>query len=234
MRAARALARGPWRLDDLRLETVPSSRLVEPVVEALVDRVWAEQCAAGELIGWPLHDAPAYRVESVRTNGGRLDLGLASEPYRVHSAMKLLHADPRVTPAHHDRVLVVDSLVRTADDAHLLVRMPKVTGFELQLIGGTATPEQQVIETPADLATFALHRVGLALEGAAGLSVEGVLGVVEHLVGCVNLVLDVRTTASAREVSARGRRELHVVAPGGLEAYLRGSPGYLPAVADLL
>ena len=234
MRAASVLARGPWRLDDLRLETVRSTRLVEPAVEALVDRVWAEQCAAGERTGWPLHDAPAYRVESVSTPDGRLHLGLASEPYRVHSAMKLLHADPRVTPAHHDRILVVDALVRTADAAHLLVRMPKVTGFELQLIGGTATPEQQVVEEPRDLATFAEHRVGLALDGAGELAVEGVLGVVQHLVGCVNLVLDVRASASARQVSARGRRELHVVAPGGLEAYLRGSAGYLPAVADLL
>lgn len=223
--------RGPWPLDQVSFVPATSSRVRDPEVEELVDQTWAAQCAAAEAFGVPLHDAPAYRVESIAP-GPVFELAL--EPYRVHSAMKLLHVDPRVRPEHLDRILVVDALLRTADDRSLLIRTPKITGFELQLVGGTATPEQQVIDGPSGLAAFALQRIGLALDGVREPSVAAVLGLVDHPVGCVNLVLDVRTVAMARDISARGRRELHVVEPGGLETYLRGSPGYLPLVADLL
>jgi AraC-like DNA-binding protein len=37
--------------------------------------------------------------------------------------------------------------VRTTDDHYLLLRTPKFTGVELQLVGGTASPAQRVLET---------------------------------------------------------------------------------------
>ncbi|MGZ4496886.1 MAG: hypothetical protein ACXVWZ_05340 [Nocardioides sp.] len=232
---ARVLLAGPWPLNRVRLVEAASTRVVDPALEAEVDRVWAEQQAAADAAGLRLHDAAAYRVETVGAHDGRLTVGLALEPYRLHSAMKVLHADPRVGPEHHDRTLVVDALVRAADGAHLLIRTPKVTGLELQLVGGTASPDQQPLASAADLVAFAERRVAQALDGTHGrLETRAVLGAVAHHVGCVNLVLDVRLDRPAAEVAATGDTELVAVPAGRLDEHLRAAPGYLPAVAALL
>lgn len=212
-----------------------SSRLREDWVEDAVDAVWAEQRRVAHQGGQRLEDAPAYRLEVAVERGDRLELAVALEPYRMHSAMKVLHRDPRVCAEHHDRILVADALVATADDQFLLLRTAKPTGVELQLVGGTASPAQRSIAEAGDLMTFTRERVLRALDGARGLvDVVQIRGVIEHEVGCVNVVIEVRLRVAAAEVAARGGAELVVVPAAGLAEFLRAAPGYLPAVADLL
>ncbi|WP_193609318.1 hypothetical protein [Nocardioides lijunqiniae] len=212
-----------------------SSRVVDPGIELALERVWADQLAEAAARGLLLTDAPAYRLESAVEHEGVLELGLAMEPYRVHSAMKVLHRDPRVRPEHHDRTLVADGLVRTTDDHYLLLRTPKVTGVELQLVGGTASPTQRVLETADDLFGFMSQRVERALGvEAAEVRVLGLLGLVHLEVGCVNAVFDVRLTVRADEVRPGRGSEVVVVPAAGLRDFLAAGPAYLPSVAALL
>lgn len=209
----------------------PNTRVLDPEVEALLDREFADQCAAAE----GLSDGTAYRLERVVPRREALELVLAEERYRTHSALKGVHGHPSVRSEHLDRVLVPDALVITSDHHVVLVRTPKPVGVELQLVGGTATPGQQVLETGADLASFVRQRVGRALPTAIGrIEVGDVLGVVEHHVGCVNLVVAVHVGLVARGLVAAGGAEVVAVPLDQLPAYLRHAPGYLPAVADLL
>ena len=235
MTRPRAVLRGGWPASAVDVVAVESSRVVEDEVERAVDTVWADQRRVAHGRGMRLEDAPAYRLERAAVRGGRLELGLSLEPYRVHSAMKVLHRHPRVRSHHHDRTLVVDALVRSADGQVLLVRTPKPTGVELQLVGGTASPAQRAITSADDLVEFIRERVLRALDGVRGLlEVREVRGLVEHEVGCVNLVIDVRLAVPAAEVLALGGAELVVVPAESLPQFLRDAPGYLPAVADLL
>jgi hypothetical protein len=221
-----------WPLDRVVLSAAAaSSRVVEPWLEAAIDVEWASQVARAD---GALTDGPAYRVEQASAEDGVLRIALALEPYRVHSAMKVLHADPRVTPAHHDRILVADALVRTRDDRVVLLRTPKVTGTELQLVGGTASPAQRPIRSTADLVAFTRQRVARALSGTGEIEVRSVLGLVDHVVGCVNVVLDVRVAAAVAELAPVGASELVVVDLAVLRGFLLDAPGYLPGVADLL
>jgi hypothetical protein len=206
---------------------------VDPVVEDAVAQEWARQQRVAGRVGRRLVDAPAYRLESVRAADDALTLGLALEPYRVHSAMKTLHADPRVGVEHHDRTLVPDALVRTRDDRYVLLRTSKVTGPELQLVGGTAGPGRWPIGSGADLATATAAWVADALGTDADLEVRGVLGVVEQDIGCVCLVMDVWVADVASRLTPKPASELVVVPADGLAGFLRAAPGYLPAVADL-
>lgn len=212
-----------------------SSRVVDPTVERLVDEAWSAQLAEATARGLRLADAPAYRLESVADRDGVLELTLALEPYRLHSALKTLHRDPRIRREHHDRALVADGLVRTADDHYLLLCTPKVTGTELQLVGGTASPAQRVLDTAGDLFGFMTQRIVRALGVAeADVDVRGVLGAVEQEIGCVNLVFDVRLAVVADAVPARDGSEVVVVGAGDLAGFLAGGPAYLPSVASLL
>ena len=212
-----------------------SSRVLDPAVERAIDETWAGQLADAAARGLRLADAPAYRLESVVERDGTLELGLTLEPYRVHSAMKTLYRDPRVHAAHHDGMLVADGLVRTADDRYLLLSTPKVTGVELQLVGGTASPAQREIRRSVNLFAFMEQRVMGALTVSAGdVEVREILGLVRQEIGCVNVVFDVRVGVAAERVSARDGSELVVVAADELRSFLAGGPAYLPAVAALL
>ncbi|WP_134738745.1 hypothetical protein [Nocardioides sp. 503] len=212
-----------------------SSRVVDPTIELAISEVWSDQLAEAAARGLPLADAPAYRLESAAERDGVLELGLTLEPYRVHSAMKVLHRDPRVRPEHHDRTFVADGLVRTADDQYLLLSTPKVTGVELQLVGGTASPAQRVLETSDDLFEFMSQRVERALGvQASQVDVLGVLGMVRLEVGCVNAVFDVRLTVRADEVRLRPGSDVVVVPSAELGDFLAAGPAYLPAIATLL
>ena len=227
--------RGPWPASAVDVVAIRSSRVVEDEVEQLVDVVWAEQRRLAHARGLRLDDAPAYRLEDAFEQDGRLQLGIAVEPYRLHSAMKALHADSRIRPHHHDRILVADGLVRTADDQVLLLRTTKPTGIELQLVGGTASPAQRLITSADDLVTFMRERVLRAVAGTRDqVEVGAVRGLVEHEVGCVSVVIDVRLAVTAAEVVATGGAELVVVPAASLPHFLRDAPGYLPAVASLI
>lgn len=235
MTRPRAVLRGAWSASAVDVVTIESSRAVEAEVEQAVATVWADQRRVAHQRGLRLEDAPAYRLEHHACREGRLELGLALEPYRVHSAMKVLHRDPRVQSRHHDRILVADALVTSADGQVLLLRAPKPTGVELQLVGGTASPAQRAIACAEDLFLFARERVLRALDGTRGLvEVREVRGLVEHEVGCVNVVIDVQLAVPAAEVLARDGAELVVVPATSLREFLRDAPGYLPAVADLV
>lgn len=235
MTRPRAVLRGAWPASAVDVVPVESSRVVEDELEQAVAAVWADQRRVAHQRGLCLEDAPAYRLEHVAGRNGRLELGLALEPYRVHSAMKVLHRDPRVRRHHHDRILVADALVQCADGQVLLLRTPKPTGVELQLVGGTASPAQRAITCADDLVEFTRERVLRALDGTRGLvEVREVRGLVEHEVGCVNVVIEVRLAVPAAEVLARDGAELVVVPEKSLRQFLRDAPGYLPAVADLV
>ncbi len=235
MTGPRAALRGWWPVSTVDVVEARSGRVVDAELEQAINAVWEDQRRVASERGLYLEDAPAYRLESASDREGRLVLGVALEPYRVHSAMKVLHADPRVRSHHHDRILVADALVRTADDRVVLVRTPKATGIEMQLVGGTASPAQRVIACAEDLMTFTRERVVRALDGTRGLiETRGILGLVEHEVGCRNVVVDVRLGVPAAEVLARGAGGLVVVPSAALAGFLRDAPGYLPAVADLL
>ena len=226
---------GPWALPEVTVRQLPSSRVLDEAVERLVERTWAAQGDEAARLGMRLSDAAAYRLEDATTGPGGLVLSLAEVPYRVHSAMKAVHGDPRVRPEHRDRALVVDGLVRTADDAVVLLRTPKVTGPELQLVGGTAGPGRRRIERPDDLAAFLADVVTRALGvPAAAVAVGPVLGLVDHVVGCVNVVVEVRLDRTADDVRPSGRSEVVRVPAADLVETLASGPAYLPAVADLL
>lgn len=212
-----------------------SSRVVDPAVEQAVDETWAAQLAAAAARGLPLTDAPAYRLESAVERDDVLELTVTLEPYRLHSAMKVLHRDPRVRAEHHDRILVADGLVRTVDGHCVLLSTPKVTGEELQLVGGTASPGQREIATGDDLFAFMSQRVerGLGV-GVEDVEVRGVLGLVRQEVGCVNVVFDVRLQVSVDAVRAQAGSRLVMVPADELRGFLGAGPAYLPAVAALL
>lgn len=219
----------------VRVRHGSSSRVVDPAIERLVDEVWSAQLADAAARGLPLGDAPAYRLERAVERGDVLELTLALEPYRVHSALKTLHRDPRVRLEHHDRMLVADGLVRTADGHYLLLSTPKVTGVELQLVGGTASPAQRELRTADDLFGFMTQRVVRALDVAeAEVDVRGIVGLVEQDIGCVNAVFDVRLGVAADRVSVRDGSELVAVPAADLPGFLTAGPAYLPSVAALL
>lgn len=219
----------------MRVRHAISSRVVDPSVEQLVEGVWSAQLAEAGRQGLPLQDAPAYRLERAVDRAGVLELSLALCPYRVHSALKALHRDPRIRAEHHDRTLVADGLVLTKDDHYLLLSTPKVTGVELQLVGGTASPGQRELRTGDDLFGFMSQRVERALGVAEeAVEVRGVVGLLEQEIGCVNVVFDVRLDVVAESVAARDGSGLVVVPALGLRSFLAEGPGYLPSVAALL
>jgi hypothetical protein len=231
---ARTVLRGRWPCDRVTVNHVASTRVVDPVIEHAVAQEWTRQRQLADRQGRRLVDAPAYRLESAIQAGDVLTLGLALEPYRLHSALKVLHADPRVRTEHHDRTLVPDALVRTCDDHYVLLRTAKVTGPELQLVGGTASPERWPIASGVDLAAATEAWVADVLGTDADVEVQGVLGVVEQEIGCVCVVMDVRVAEAASCLVPRSDSQLVAVRDDDLLGFLRAAPGYLPAVAHLL
>jgi hypothetical protein len=228
------LASGPFV--EVEVRTGESSRLRDAEVDALVEAEWAAQLARARAAGTPYADNPAYRLEAVETDGDRAVLTLASEPYRVHAAMKVLHDHPAVTEAHGDRILVADGIVRTRDGAVVLQRLPKVAGTATELVGSTCAPHVWPITTGADLTDYLAARVarGLVVEPAR-VRVGPLLGLVLHEVGCVCAVWDVVVDADLEEVRAGHPMPevLLAVPPESLRERLAAEGGYLPAVADL-
>ncbi len=235
MTRPRVLLHGPF--DVVEIRTGESSRRRDPGVEVLLDAEWNAQLARARAGRTPYADNPAYRLEDAVGDGPRAVLTLATERYRVHAAMKVLHAHPAVTEDHHDRLLVADGLVRTRDGLVVLQRLPKVTGTTTELVGSTCAPHLCAIDSGPDLAGYLAQRVAGALAVDADVVRVGrLLGLVLHEVGCVCAVYAVDLTTTFDEVAAgHPRPEVLVPVPEvALRAWLTAEGGYLPAVADLL
>ncbi len=229
------LLHGPFDTVDVR--TGESSRRRDPEVEALLDAEWAAQLARARAHRTPYADNPAYRLEDAVGDGPRAVLTLATERYRVHAAMKVLHAHPAVSEEHHDRLLVADGLVRTSDGLVVLQRLPKLTGTTTELVGSTCAPHLRAIDSGADLTGYLTRRVAGALAVDADVVRVGrLLGLVLHEVGCVCAVHGVNLTMTFHEVAAgHPTPDVLVAVPeAGLRAWLTAEGGYLPAVAELL
>lgn len=235
MTRPRVLLAGPF--DDVEVRTGTSSRRRDPEVDALVEAEWAAQLARAEAAGTPYSDNPAYRLERAAADDDRAVLTLATEPYRVHAAMKVLHDHPAVTEAHHDRTLVADGVVRTRDGAAVLQRLPKVAGTTTELVGSTCAPHVWPIVTGSDLTDCLAARVarGLVVDPAL-VRVGPLLGLVLHVVGCVCAVWDVVVDADLDDIRAgHPMPEVLLAVPAeSLAERLAADDGYLPAVADLL
>ena len=205
MTRPRVLLAGPFAGVDVR--TSVSTRRRDAEVDALVEAEWAAQLTRARAAGTPYADNPAYRLEAAAADGDRAVLTLASEPYRVHAAMKTLHDHPAITEAHHDRTLVADGLVRTRDGVVVLQRLPKVTGTATELVGSTCAPHLHRIETGADLSGYLAGRVARALAvELEAVRVGALLGLVLHEVGCVCAVYDVDVDAEFAAMRPRTPR----------------------------
>ncbi len=234
MSRPRVLASGPFTEVEVRVGE--SSRFRDAEVDALVEAEWESQLTRARAAGTPYADNPAYRLEDVEADGDRAVLTVATEPYRVHAAMKVLHDHPAVTEAHVDRILVADGVVRTRDGVVVLQRLPKVAGTSTELVGSTCAPHLRPITTGADLACYLAERVAGALVlDRSRVRVGPLLGLVFHEVGCVCAVYDVEVDADLEEVRVGHPMPevLLAVPPESLRARLAAEGGYLPAVADL-
>lgn len=181
-----------------------SNRLIEPAVEAMIDAEWQRQLVDAMSRGMSYFDSEAYRVNSVAASETGIELHLASSPYRIHATMKILHGDSRVTAAHLDRHLIVDAILRTADDTIVVQNVSKVVEEETYLIGGSCSKSRIAIINAADLAVYLLDRV----DSVTGLQADereiaDVCGIVDNEIGCRHLIYTVLTSLDSNQIQRR-------------------------------
>ena len=217
-----------------------SNRLVDPALEADIDAEWARQLELASQRGLTLYDASVYRLNTLSPQDNALTLHLAPVPYRIHATMKTLHTDPRIREGHVDKVLIADAMIRTCDDFYLFAHIRKLVEDTIYLIGGSCTPERQILANATDLWNYMRSKIDLILRtGEQRIEVGSLIGFIQNEVGCVHAIFDTRVDATHDEILRRFQPGNGV---GGLEpvpapevvAFLESGQGYVPSVAPLL
>jgi 8-oxo-dGTP pyrophosphatase MutT (NUDIX family) len=119
----RVLCTGDWGPADVEARLVPSTRAVEPEVEALIEATWRDAVARP---GVHLFDGPTCRLErwDVSPDGGRLRLSYSKSSYKAFFGTNMSHPDlaDRFGPEVLANPIGVSPAVESADGLLLLGR----------------------------------------------------------------------------------------------------------------
>jgi hypothetical protein len=216
-----------------------STRAIDPVVEAMIDREWQRQVDLAARSGKTYYDAEGYRLNDFTATGQGIELRLAPIAYRIHATMKALHTRPEVRAEHLDHQVIVDSLVRTADRCVVLHAVEKVVETETYMIGGSCSKSRLAIDSGDDLAAYALDRVDAVL----GLTPEerelmALVALVQNENGCVHTIFDVGLTLTSDELRAQFRpgpttKALEIIPVAGYRNWLAAASGYMSVMAPV-
>lgn len=83
-------ATGDWTRDQVKISSVPSTRLIVPEVERLIDETWADVSARP---GVHLFDGPMARLESWHASPEQLSLTLSDTSYKPFLGTNLHHPE---------------------------------------------------------------------------------------------------------------------------------------------
>jgi len=238
---SRVTLSGSFSPDQVTIRHDPvSDRIIHPELEAKLDREWERQQRLAAERGVTLYDAPVYRLNAHHLHGDTLTLHLAPEPYRIHSTLKALHNDRLIREDHVDKVLIADALIRTRDDVYLFAHIRKLVEHTTYLIGGSCTPERQILTTSTDLWNYMRSKIDLILRtGEARIQVGMLLGFIQNEVGCIHAIFDTEVDATYEEIlehfqPGNGVGGLECVPAERLVPFLESGEGYVPAVAPLV
>jgi len=187
---------------------VPSSRRIEPEVEAIINRAWSAATADGSRL---LFDGPMARLESWKTSGGRIDLAFSETSYKPFFGTNLCH--PELADRFGRSVLAnaagVSPALLTADEFLLLgVRNSRVAYYPNRIhpFAGTMEPRDG-----ADV--FAAVRRELAEElsldpsDIRDISLSGVAE--DHNLRQDELIFRVRSHRTRAEIESRLDQQEH-------------------------
>jgi hypothetical protein len=215
-----------------------STRTVDADIEAAIDAEWQRQLDEAAARGFAIYDAPAFRLNGYEIAGDRISLRLATIPYRYHAAFKAIHTRSDLRDDHADRVLIADSVIRTADGQIVMHTVEKVVESETYLIGGTCSTSRIAITRGADLAAYVLDRVDAVTGLREGERAIGdLVALVQNEIGCVHAIFDVHTSLSASAMVARfapgATSKALVVVPGErMRDWCLEARGYMRVLAD--
>jgi hypothetical protein len=233
--------KGKFTADQVQVTYTPTSnRLIDPSIEASLEKLWSQQLKAAEQKGMKLYDSEAYRLNSFQSSLGYLNLELAPVNYRTHAAMKSFYGNPQLTERYFDKTFVADSLIKANDGKYILGKVDKVVERATYLIGGTCAKSRVEIANALDLFEYARKRVsGILSIAESKVLADTLMGIIQNEIGCVHVIFDARVALSSNEIIAafqpnNGVSELVVIDEVDITAYLARSEGYVAAVAGLL
>lgn len=237
---SRLLLKDTFSSEQIDIVLAPSNRTTTPQFEQQIEDTWGRQLVKAQRRGDQLWDTEAYRLNNFSVQDGRLQLELATVAYRVHSALKELHSEPRISEKHADKLLVADALVRTNDGMYIVARVDKVSEQAVVLLGGSCTKGRLPKLNSKALFDFAVDRLATVLNvSKKSLEPPVLKGVILNEVGSAHLIFEVAASCSSEDlaqnfISNNGISELIFVKESDLPQFLASADGYIKETARLL
>lgn len=237
---SRLLATGHFSSKKVNVNLNLSNRQVSPELEKQIDTIWAEHTFKAKIGGKELYDSECYRLNSLATNDGVLSLDLGPVQYKVHAALKELWTSELVDENNCDKLIIVDSLLKTSDGYFVLGSYNKIVEQdEVYFIGGSCSKSRYEIQAAADLFAYLNQRLERVLcIKQIDIKESTLVGVIFNRIGCVNIIFHVKLSVSREVLECQfrpnsGVSQLVFVKAEGIRSFLSKAENYISAASEL-